>query len=107
MNTYLINVERDSVCVGDDIDAPHEYSFSLNEDSSLNDIFTHLEKKRYLAGVAGTRHSWDAIIDSKKVAHFKGNNRVPEPSKLLKSSISKFVKNGQLNVKFSYNSAST
>ena len=103
----LIKVERDSVCMGDDIDAPHEYSFSLTEDSTLLEVFAHLEKKRYLAGVAGKDHSWDAIISNKKVAHFKGNNQIPEPSKFLSKPISKFSKSGELNLGFIYNSANT
>ncbi|GAA4811068.1 hypothetical protein GCM10011365_18770 [Marinicella pacifica] len=93
--------------MGDDVNAPHEYSFSLAEDSSLLEVFVHLEKKRYLAGVAGKNHSWDAIINKKQVAHFKGNSQKPEPNKFLNKPISKYSKSGQLNLGFIYNSANT
>ena len=107
MSTYLIRVERDSVSMGDDVNAPHEYAFNLTESSGLGDIFVHLEKKRYLPGVAGKNHSWDAVIGQKKVAHFKGNNKFPEPSKVLSKLLSKFAKDGQVNVSFTYNSSTT
>ena len=107
MNMILINVERDSVCMGDDVDAPHAYKFKLAEEATLTDIFSHLEKKRYLAGVAGKNHSWDALANGKKVAHFKGNNQAPENSGLLGNPVSKLAKDGQLKLEFIYNSATT
>lgn len=103
----LINVERDSVCMGDDVDAPHAYKFKLVEEATLIDIFSNLEKKRYLAGVAGKNHSWDAVVNGKKVAHFKGNNQVPEHNSLLGKQVSKLAKDGQLKLEFIYNSATT
>ena len=102
-----INVERDSVCMGDDVDAPHAYKFEISEEATLTDIFSLLEKKRYLAGVAGRNHSWDAVVNGKKVAHFKGNNQAPENNSLLGNPVSKLAKGGQLNLEFIYNSATT
>ena len=93
--------------MGDDVDAPHDYKFELAKDATLTDLFSHLEKKRYLARVAGINHSWDAMINGKKVAHFKGNNQAPENSNFLSNTLSKFAKDGQLDLEFIYNSAST
>ena len=103
----LINVERDSVCMGDDMDAPHAYKFKIAEEATLSELFSNLEKKRYLAGVAGKNHSWDAMINGKKVAHFKGNNQAPESSSLLSKPVSKLAKDGKLKLEFFYNSATT
>jgi pullulanase/glycogen debranching enzyme len=107
MNMILVNVERDSVCMGDDMDAHHTYKFKLAKETALADIFSHLEKKRYLAGVAGKNHSWDAVVNGKKVAHFKGNNQAPENNTLLDDPVSKLAKDGQLKLEFIYNSATT
>ncbi|TRO25491.1 hypothetical protein EQ831_24635 [Pseudomonas sp. ALS1279] len=107
MAEYLIKVERDSVCMGDDIDAPHSYSFKLPCDASLSDVFEHLAGKRYLASVAGRNHSWEAIICNKSLAKFLANNREPEASVSLAAKLSKYEKDGVLHVHFKYNSATT
>ena len=107
MNMILINVERDSVCMGDDVDAPHAYKFNLAEEATLSELFSHLEKKRYLVGVAGKKHSWDAMVNGKKVAHFTSNNQAPESNSLLIKPLSKLAKDGQLKLEFIYNSAIT
>lgn len=107
MDEYLIKVERDSVCMGDDVDAPHSYSFKLPCDSSLSDVFKHLAGKRYLASVAGRNHSWEAIIGKTSLAKFLANNREPEATASLSAKVSKFEKDGVLHVRFKYNSATT
>ena len=107
MRRFQINVERDSVCMGDDVDAPHSYVFHLPFDASMYDVFEHLAKKRYLAYVAGKNHSWEAIIDFDAVAFFKGNAIMPEPSPRLQSSISNYANNQSLNIRFKYNSSAT
>jgi hypothetical protein len=107
MNEYFVEVERDSVCMGDDIDAPHSYNFKVPAHATLNEIFEHLASKRYLATVAGRDHSWEAVIGNKSIALFKGNNRLPEPSGTLSNSVSKHESEGTLNVRFKYNSAAT
>jgi len=107
MNEYLITVERDSVCMGDNIDAPHEYIFNMPEDATLNNLFEHLAKENYLASVAGKNHSWEATVNDKVIALFRGNIKTPVPSNFLATQISKFAKNGKMNVNFKYNSATT
>jgi len=107
MDGYLIKVERDSVCMGDDVDAPHSYSFKLPLNAKLSDIFKHLAGKRYLASVAGRSHSWEAIIGKKSLAKFLANNQEPEASASLSAQVSKYEKDGVLHVRFKYNSATT
>lgn len=107
MNEYLVKVERDSVCMGDDINAPHSYSFKLPCEATLLDVFKHLAGKRYLASVAGSHHSWEAIIGNKSLVSFIANNPEPEPAESLASKISVYVSEGALLVRFKYNSAAT
>jgi hypothetical protein len=107
MNEFFVEVERDSVCMGDDIDAPHSYIFKVPAHATLNEIFEHLARISYLATVAGRDHSWEAISGNKSLALFKGNNLQPEPSGTLSNSVSEYVSNGRLNIHFKYNSAAT
>ena len=107
MTDYLVKVERDSVCMGDDIDAPHSYSFKVSSSSTLNEVFEHLGSKRYLASVAGKNHSWEAVIENNSVALFKGNNQLPEPTTALSKKISAYSSGPTLNIWFKYNSAAS
>ena len=58
---------RDSVCAGDDGDAPHEktvevYSFVHPE------VFARVISADYLPSVAGVGHSWTCLLNGVKVA---------------------------------------
>jgi hypothetical protein len=107
MSECLVAVERDSVCMADDVDAPHFYSFKVNADTTLNRVFEHLASVGYLASVAGMNHSWEAIVGDETLALFKGNNQQPESSSTLFAAISKYAIKGTLRVHFKYNSATT
>lgn len=107
MSEYVVNVERDSVCMGDDVDAPHSYSFRVSSTATLKDIFVHLSREGYLASVAGRNHSWQATINDQPVAVFLGNNRTPEPSALLANEVSQYAHIGCINLQFRYTSATT
>lgn len=107
MSEYCVMVERDSVCMGDDVDAPHSYSFTLPSDAVLNDVFVHLSKKHYLASVTGKNHSWEAIVGNETLAIFMGNSSMPNASSALHNKLSRYAKAGTLNVFFQYNSAAT
>ncbi len=39
---YIINVERDSVCLGDDITAPHRREITFEKNEKLSDLFNKL-----------------------------------------------------------------
>ena len=105
MSEYDVSVERDSVCMGDDVDAPHSYNFRISSTATLNDIFVHLSKESYLASVAGRNHSWQAVINDQLVAVFLSNNRTPEPSVLLANEVSQYAQIGYINLHFRYTSA--
>ena len=58
---------RDSVCAGDDCDAPHEktvevYSFVDTE------VFAREVSSGYLPSVAGVRHSWTCMLNGVRTA---------------------------------------
>jgi hypothetical protein len=57
MRKISINVQRDSVCMGDDYNAPHTVNFSVFDDKSLKDVFNYLAKHGYLAKIVGKHHS--------------------------------------------------
>jgi hypothetical protein len=62
-----IRLTRDSVCAGDDCDAPHEEN---------KEIHTFLDPSQfakecssgYLPLVSGIGHSWDCLLNKKKIA---------------------------------------
>jgi hypothetical protein len=61
---------RDSVCAGDDCDAPHEkemevYSFVDPE------AFAKAASEGYLPLVAGMGHSWTCLLNGVKIAEIK------------------------------------
>ncbi|MBZ6067968.1 hypothetical protein ACKC5O_10970 [Aeromonas schubertii] len=107
MISVQINVERDSVCMGDDIDAPHSYSFTLNSKATLQDIFIKLAKDNYLANVAGNNHSWVAKISREEIAVIEGNSKLPKPNSSLDNKLYGYGQSGQINVYFTYKSATT
>ncbi len=58
---------RDSVCAGDDCDAPHEktievYSF-MNPEAFASEI-----SSGYLPSVAGVGHTWTCVLNGVKIA---------------------------------------
>ena len=50
-------VWRDSVCMADDIDAPHELTLSVGSDESLRGVVRRFGTN-YLASIAGGRATW-------------------------------------------------
>lgn len=49
---------RDSVCAGDDGDAPHEWVLGVSRDASLLDLVENCRENRYLASISGGRATW-------------------------------------------------
>ncbi len=107
MDKLQVQVTRDSVCMGDDVDAPHSYHFKSEISSTLAEVFAHLERKNYLASVAGLNHKWSAIINAKTVAFFNGNNKKPEPISTLALPIEHYANNGSVKIKFKYHISAT
>ncbi len=105
MSALTINVTRDSVAAGDDIDAPHTYAFEMDAAVTLGEVFDHLATRRYLASVGGRGHSWVARIRGEVVAEFKANRHQPASTNLLKKPLSQWSVEGQLEMHFIYLSA--
>lgn len=57
-----INITRDSVCAGDDSDAPHEWALEVDPFSTLGELFEAIARRtpRYLAGIQGGMATWVA-----------------------------------------------
>jgi len=61
---------RDSVCAGDDCDAPHEKKMEVT--SFLDPAaFTKALATGYLASVAGIGHSWSCMLNGVKIAEVR------------------------------------
>lgn len=58
---------RDSVCAGDDCDAPHEKKIEVH--SFLDpEAFANATSSGYLPSVAGVGHSWSCVLNGVKIA---------------------------------------
>jgi hypothetical protein len=53
----MINVDRDSVAMGDDI-LPHSESIDLPSETALADVIAHLREVGFLAVIAGGKATW-------------------------------------------------
>ena len=69
MQSLLIHVERDSVCMGDDVNAPHRASYELSNVQTIKQLINYLDKKYNLAGVSATTIAW-VLKSTKPLAVF-------------------------------------
>ena len=61
-----IEVTRNSVCAGDDIDAPHTIWIEVHPDDTLRDVIALIIEGRrppYLASISGGEATWVAVSD--------------------------------------------
>ena len=67
MNAMIFNLTRDSVSMGDDVNAPHTEILSLSNykisEHSIGEICLN-----YLPNVAGVGHSWECHINNILIA---------------------------------------
>ena len=63
-----LNVERDSVCAGDDIDAPHAKRFAFRGKDTLAETLSAIVGAGYLANIAGGKATWIVEAAGKPVA---------------------------------------
>ena len=61
-----IKLTRDSVCAGDDVDAPHEKFIEIPSFTDPQAFSTHLAAG-YLPSVAGIGHTWDCVLNGRLV----------------------------------------
>jgi hypothetical protein len=53
-----LTVWRDSVCAGDDCDAPHERAFAMPSEFTLGQTAAQLLGSSYLASISGGKATW-------------------------------------------------
>ena len=58
---------RDSVCAGDDCDAPHEKIVEAHATPDAAALLIELATG-YLASVGGFGHSWECLLNGKRIA---------------------------------------
>jgi hypothetical protein len=67
MNAIIFNLTRDSVCIGDDVNAPHTEILKLSNykisEQSIGEICLN-----YLPNVAGVGHFWECYINNMLIA---------------------------------------
>jgi hypothetical protein len=96
LDKVQVSLTRDSVCAGDDADAPHQQSMLLYPHP---DPIAFLEQfsSGYLASVNGVGHWWRAILNGKPVAIVRVNGIEPLVAELDLG--------GQNSLYFEYHSA--
>jgi hypothetical protein len=74
--TLSVVLTRDSVCAGDDCDAPHEKIISIH--SFLDpEALASQASSGYLPSVAGVGHSWICVLNGIKIAEIKSDGIQP------------------------------
>ncbi|PWU54729.1 hypothetical protein DLE60_00485 [Micromonospora globispora] len=58
-----VDLTRDSVAMGDDVDAPHRQSLHLTDDASLGDAVSAVLARPYLAQIGGGKATWLVVVD--------------------------------------------
>lgn len=61
--TLTLIIERDSVCMGDDCDAPHRVSIQVPSESTLAQVLEIIQSRSYLAQIQGGRATWIVEAD--------------------------------------------
>ena len=99
MNVYL---SRDSVCAGDDVDAPHSKTISFPDGTAILDVLTQVAHSGYLASIAGGEATWSATSNIPlAVVAQQWSKPKPLPA-LLYSSPALDVKDNALRIHFNY-----
>ena len=71
-----VTLTRDSVCAGDDCDAPHEKSVKAY--SFLDPVaFAQAISSGYLPSVAGVGHTWTCVLNGVQIAEITNTGLVP------------------------------
>ncbi|MCD0443961.1 hypothetical protein LO763_10030 [Glycomyces sp. A-F 0318] len=63
----IINVDRSSVAMGDDI-RPHAETVDLPESSTIAEAVAYLRQRKYLAPIAGGRATWVLEVNGRPAA---------------------------------------
>ncbi|NVJ59635.1 MAG: hypothetical protein HWE27_04550 [Gammaproteobacteria bacterium] len=65
MSKIKVTIWRDSVCMADDVNAPHQEVFELPSSATLGDLFSHLKRIDY--GYSGFYKGWSLLINGKEI----------------------------------------
>jgi hypothetical protein len=65
---FSLYVERDSVCAGDEVDAPHAKRFPFQPKDTLAEVLSAIVETRYLANIASGKATWIVEATGKPVA---------------------------------------
>jgi hypothetical protein len=91
-----IRMTRDSVCAGDDVDAPHEKTVSVHSFVDPTALVSHLASG-YLPSVKGVGHTWDCILNEKCIATVSVSGISPKVTEVRYAEVN--------HLHFAYNSA--
>ncbi|WP_144123026.1 hypothetical protein [Catellatospora sichuanensis] len=58
-----IRSTRDSVAMGDDVDAPHEQVLDVADGTTFGDVVDHVLASGYLARIAGGEATWLVVVE--------------------------------------------
>jgi hypothetical protein len=99
MKIYLT---RDSVAAGDDIDAPHEKTITLDDGATIEDILVAITKLNYLASIAGGHATW-TLSSRIPIAVFAQEWKEPKEVRTYPVNIKELdFQDGTLKLHFSY-----
>ena len=56
-----VSLTRESVAIGDDVDAPHHVEITIDDNASLSSIIKAILGSRYLASIAGGKATWIVV----------------------------------------------
>ena len=77
--TMHIELTRDSVCAGDDMDAPHKTIIAMNSITETIALVTKISQK-YLPNIAGQNHHWECLLNGKIIAVIEKDKILPKIS---------------------------
>ena len=72
-----IELTRDSVCAGDDIDAPHKKIVKMNSIIDTIALVTKISQN-YLPAIAGQNHHWECLLNDKIIAIIEKDKILPK-----------------------------
>ena len=61
LNAMKIHLTRDSVCAGDDVDAPHTRTMSFADEMPLDSVVDEISRSGYLASIVGGKATWSVV----------------------------------------------
>ena len=72
-----IKLTRESVAMGDDIDAPHLLEIEIQSDWKILDILKHILKLNYLPQIYGGKATWSVAINEPIAVLSQDNSENP------------------------------